>query len=351
MERSRRLFYRHPWAGNDKLFNNLPWPQANGQDIVLFCQNDSKVGPDGLTANERWIQKVGQKLPFAYYPWSPPGPHKDFNDWTLAGVTEVELHEAWFRLKSSTKPIDPAPQAPPLFDILEDSTKSVSEFPTIVLPKRQIIFDDWFKESDLAFIYAPRGLGKTWMTVSLGIAISSGGQIGPWISQVSWPVLYVDGEMMWEDDRSRIFGLNGLSPDKFNFHVLNHEVLFHLHQTVLNLAAPEAQDAITELCLHRGIKALILDNLSCLFTGDPENDAEAWERVLPWLLDLRRRRIAVVIVHHTGINTLRMRGTSRREDGASWAMRLDMLENCGPGSHFISRFTKMRGKIAIPDYQ
>jgi hypothetical protein len=44
---------------------------------------------DGLTANERWVQKVGPKLPFPYYLWYPPAQFKDFNDWTKAGVTEV----------------------------------------------------------------------------------------------------------------------------------------------------------------------------------------------------------------------------------------------------------------------
>jgi hypothetical protein len=128
-------------ASNDKLLQGLPWPQANGQSpLVLFCQNDSVVGPDGLTANERWIKRVSPHFPFPYYPWHPPAQFKDFNDWTRAGVTEVELHEALYLLKSTTKPIDPAPQSPPLLDILEDSTKSVSEFSTVVLPKRQIIF-------------------------------------------------------------------------------------------------------------------------------------------------------------------------------------------------------------------
>jgi len=46
------------------------------------------------------------------------------------------------------------------------------------------------------------------------------------------------------------------------------------------------------LCVEKAIKVLIIDNLSCLVSGVKENDADAWEILLAWLLDLRRRRTA-----------------------------------------------------------
>jgi putative DNA primase/helicase len=105
------------------------------------------------------------------------------------------------------------------------------------------------------------------------------------------------------------------------------------------------QAAITRLCIEKGIKVLILDNLSCLFSGMKENDADAWESVLPWLLELRRNRIGVVIVAHSGRNG-NMRGTSRREDAAFFVIRLDEVADKGAtlkeGAKFIARFTKDR---------
>ena len=66
--------------------------------------------------------------------------------------------------------------------------------------------------------------------------------------------------------------------------------------------------------LEDGVKVLFAeDNLSCLFSGVKENDADASESVLQWLLTLRRHRIAVEFVHHSGRNKETMRGTSRRE--------------------------------------
>jgi putative DNA primase/helicase len=105
------------------------------------------------------------------------------------------------------------------------------------------------------------------------------------------------------------------------------------------------QRVIRELCIKKNIKLLILDNLSCLFSGIKENDADEWEKVLNWLLDLRRRRIAVLIVHHASRGGT-MRGTSKREDAAFWVIKVDAIQDhAAPdesGAKFETTFTKQR---------
>jgi hypothetical protein len=101
--------------------------------------------------------------------------------------------------------------------------------------------------------------------------------------------------------------------------------------------------ALTAACLAQSVKVLILDNISCLLTLK-ENESDAWgERVLPWLLELRRHRIAVVFVHHAGRNGL-MRGTSKREDAAFWSIKLSEAkgEHSGEGASFVATFDKNR---------
>src|SRR5262249_26364344 len=91
-----------------------------------------------------------------------------------------------------------------------------------------------------------------------------------------------------------------------------------------------------------GAKVLFLDNLSTLASGMRENEADSWELVNPWLLDLRRRKIAVVIVHHAG-RSGEMRGTSKREDNVFWIIALDDAKKNAEdkrGARFVSRFTK-----------
>jgi len=73
-----------------------------------------------------------------------------------------------------------------------------------------------------------------------------------------------------------------------------------------------------------------------------ENEADSWELVNDWLLDLRRRKVAVVIVHHAG-RSGEMRGTSKREDNVFWIIALDDAKANADdkrGARFISRFTK-----------
>ena len=208
----------------------------------------------------------------------------------------------------------------------------------LAMTPRERVFGDWFKEADLGFIFAPRGLGKTWLSLAMAAAIANGRECGPWVGAGARRVLYVDGEMPCESIAARIAGMDGVE----NLAVLNHEALFHLSGKVLNLADPVMQAALTERMQADGVKVLILDNLSSLFSGMKENDADSWEIVLPWMLTLRRLRIAVVVVHHAGRNN-QMRGTSRREDAAFWVIRLDEVQGeQRDGARFLSRFTKDR---------
>ena len=236
-----------------------------------------------------------------------------------------------------------------LFDAFNKGTVTFPELKSVGIPPRRKIIGDWFCEADLGFIFAPRGLGKTWFSLGLATAITGKKAFGPWPVLDHAPVLYIDGEMPCESLEGRMAGM-GADEELL---VLNHESLFHTTGKVLNLTDPEAQDSITRLCLQRGIKVLILDNLSCLFSGIRENEADAWEAVLPWLLTLRRHRVAVMIVAHSGRDGKNMRGTSRREDAAFTVIRLDEVSDKGAerkhGARFISRFTKDRNsKIEQP---
>ena len=225
------------------------------------------------------------------------------------------------------------------------ATSPASGLPGITVPPCQPIIGKWFKQGDLGFICGPRGLGKTWLAMLLARKCAEGASLGglaEWQIHGRRRVLYVDGEMSMDGIRERDNALSA-GPAAGMFY-LQHEALFHLTGKVLNLAEPDAQAALLQKCLQDSIEMLVLDNLSCLFSGMRENDADAWERVLPWLLDLRRHRIAVIFIAHSGRNGL-MRGTSRREDAAFWIINLSELKDAGDerhGAKFVARFVKNR---------
>jgi hypothetical protein len=212
----------------------------------------------------------------------------------------------------------------------------------IAVPPREPILGEWFKEGDLGFLYGERGLGKTWLAVHIARQCSEGGKVATWKVQKNRRVLYVDGEMALDGIRERDAALSNAPADGMFY--LQHEALFHLTGKVLNLTNSTVQIALLEQCQREKIEVLILDNLSCLFTGMKENDADAWELVLPWLLELRRKRIAVIIIAHAGRNGF-MRGTSRREDAAFWVIQLTQAKDACEiqnGAKFVARFVKNR---------
>ena len=225
---------------------------------------------------------------------------------------------------------------------LDKAICSSSGLAQLKVPPREKILGEWFKEADLGFIYGARGLGKTWLALFLARKIAEGGQLAHWPVHTPCRVLYVDGEMALDEIRKRDVALTGKATDGMFF--VQHEALFHLAGKVLNLTNPSLQTAILEKCLHQQMKVLILDNLSCLFAGMKENDADAWEQVLPWLLELRRNRIAVIFIAHAGRNGF-MRGTSRREDAAFWIINLSEAKDASEvqtGAAFVARFVKNR---------
>lgn len=237
--------------------------------------------------------------------------------------------------------------ASPTVSVLEGFGRcamSCEELRELGIPPRELVLGEFFREGDLGFVYAPRGLGKTWLSLGMAAAIANGGSCGVWQAHCPRRVLYVDGEMPAESVVQRVLGMGAGE----NLTVLNHEALFHLCGHSLNLAEPKSQNAMTEYLRREGVSVVVLDNLSCLFSGVSENDADSWEQVLGWLLNLRRHRIAVVMVHHSGRNAGLMRGTSRREDSAFWVIRLEPSSNGdGEGAQFHSRFTKNRNQPSV----
>jgi hypothetical protein len=229
---------------------------------------------------------------------------------------------------------------------LRAASSTAAQLKALGIPARKPIVGDWFKEGDLGFIFGLRGLGKTWLAMHLAGKCAEGGAVADWPVTGRWPVLYIDSEMALDSMLERDDTLRGSGPPPDSpVHYLQHEALFHCTGKVLNLTKPLVQSALLDLCLEKGFKILVLDNLSCLFTGIKENDADAWEKVLPWLLDLRRNRIAVIFVAHAGRNGATMRGTSRREDSAFWMIHLSEVSDpsSGPsGARFAARFVKNR---------
>lgn len=210
-----------------------------------------------------------------------------------------------------------------------------------IVPRKRLI-GEFCREGDLGFVFGERGSGKTWLVDALAAHLSTGKDLDSWTVPEACNVLLVDGEMPADAARDR---LSGMTKKNCLLHLLHHELLFDKFGLTMNMADARTQRVITEICVRKNVKVLILDNLSCLFAGVKENEADEWEKVLGWLLDLRRRKIAVLIVHHAGAEGKRMRGTTKREDAAFWIIKVEEIkdgEENKDGARFETTFVKQR---------
>jgi len=215
---------------------------------------------------------------------------------------------------------------------------------TADLPKREYVLAPIMPEKSLVMIYAQRGGAKTLFATAIGMAVSTGGTFLRWKADRPRRVLLVDGEMpaelMQERIRTMIAGADKpvSDPDMFRILSMDRQAL---GQSV-NLAKAEDQARIDALL--DGVDLLILDNISTLVSGGRENDAESWDTMQPWLLQLRRRGVSVLLVAHAGRGE-NARGTSKREDVLDTVIQLRRPDDYDPveGARCEVRLTKARG--------
>ena len=269
--------------------------------------------------------------------WSPEEKPGEYLEKLHSGLEKVRIGTL-IHLAKANGWMDEAPKA----DSINYSAAILSacDLNAMDIPKRPALLGSWMREGDIGFVFAARGIGKTWLSLLTGNAVAEGAKLGEWEAGESpRTVLYVDGEMSLADSQFRARAIGITAP---HFRWLHHEHLYAEQEQTLNIAAANCQTAISAL-LDAG-SVLILDNLSALCRGIAENDNDAWEAILPWLLSLRRRKVTVIIVHHAGRNG-EMRGASRREDAADWILRLrdDTEDDDTREKAIITHFTKCRG--------
>ena len=217
-----------------------------------------------------------------------------------------------------------------------------NDFINLPIPPREMLLSPILPERSLSMLYAPRGVGKTLLGLSIGMAIASGSPLLRWHAPRPRRVLYVDGEMPLVSLQERLRAISiGLGREISNdgFQILAADSV----DGGINLSVGEGQRSLDPLLDE--IDFLVLDNLSTLCPGRSESASDAWTPMQEWLLGLRRRGISVLFIHHAG-NNGRQRGTSRREDALDTVIALRRPEDYLPeqGVRFEVHFEKLRNR-------
>jgi putative DNA primase/helicase len=217
------------------------------------------------------------------------------------------------------------------------------------LPQRAYALEPILPQPGLAMLFGPRGMGKTYVALSIAHAMASGGTGLKWRAPGPRRVLYCDGEMpasMMQERLAQIAAGAGHQPPEDDFLRFACADLDPDHG-LPNLNRSDARTMVED-ALGDG-EVLILDNLSTLATGMRENEADDWGEMQAWLLGLRRRGKHVLLIHHAGKGG-QQRGTSRREDALDTviALRRPADYETEQGARLEVHLEKARG-IAGPD--
>ncbi len=212
------------------------------------------------------------------------------------------------------------------------------------LPPREFVLDPIIPERGLAMLFASRGVGKTHVGLGIAYAVASGGSFLRWNAPKPRRVLYIDGEMpeVLLQERSRALkessNVQPPSEDYFTYLAMDCQTL----GTTINLADQSHQIIIDGILDN--FEFVVIDNISTLVSGGRENDAASWDKMQAWLLQLRRRGITVLLIHHTGRGE-NARGTSKREDVLDTVMLLKRPVDykMAEGARFEVHLTKARG--------
>ena len=210
------------------------------------------------------------------------------------------------------------------------------------VPELNYILNPILREQGTGMIWAFRGIGKTWFALNIAFTVASGSQFLCWDTPEPYGVLYVDGELPLKvlQERLQVITETWKTPIIKPLNFITPDVQEY---GIPDISSIKGQEAIDSLITEE-IKLIIFDNISTLSRSGVENEAESWLPLQNWTLDLRRRGIAVLFIHH-GNKSGGQRGTSRREDILDTVIQLKRPNDykTDEGSVFEVHFDKARG--------
>ena len=212
----------------------------------------------------------------------------------------------------------------------------------VALQPRPMLLDPILARASLTLLCGPRGIGKTYLALSLALAVAGAGSALRWRAATPARVLYVDGEMPRQTLLERLAGLAAggrIAPVNDNLRLLAAEGDGRKRP---ELGTRQGR-AMIESAIGDGVDLVVLDSLAVLMRGRRVNPGRAWLVVEDWLLDLRRRGFAVLVVRNGSPGPYQCE-TTRHADVVDTAIALHHPADYEPldGARFVAQVTKGR---------
>jgi len=285
-------------SGGSKAAGSSDWSVLKGREVCIFGDAD-KAGKKYIEDIISILKKSEHKpksLKVVEVDYESNS-KRDIADDLEDGVPPSEIYERIRQAKT--------------INLNKINSYNLNQFLSLTLPKRGYLLEPIIKEKSIAMIHAIPGIGKTFLALEIALAIACGGKALKWHAKKPQKVLYIDGEMGAEDIQYR---LQKQLIDKDTTYFDNLRIITHDMDEEISLpclSTKEGQQIINDNL--EGVKLIIFDNMSSLFFSINENEAESWTPIQRWIIELKRRGISTLFIHHSGKNNSQ-RGTSRKED-------------------------------------
>ena len=182
-----------------------------------------------------------------------------------------------------------------------------------------------FRLPSLSMVYAKAGVGKTWIIHNIALCLTRKDYanvcIGSWPVEKPCGVLLIDGELPKGEIQNRLKLMSlelGQESTDNPLTVISSEDMAGISDGTINLTEKKWRDGIADFVTERPEhKLIIFDNISSLAPGINENTKQDWDPINQWLLSLRRKGFAVILLHHASKS-----GSDRGHSG-----RIDNLDN------------------------
>ena len=153
----------------------------------------------------------------------------------------------------------------------------IEKFIKVKFPPREALLSPWLPATGLAMIYAPRGIGKTFLALSIAYAVATGGSVLGWSAPKVRRVLYIDGEMtggMLQDRLRTLINSHPRPASDIPLQILTRDMI-----TIANtgqITSPPMPDLATGRgqqdleSIAKSVDLIVVDNIStCLLYTSP----------------------------------------------------------------------------------
>lgn len=232
---------------------------------------------------------------------------------------------------------------------------SLGRFLNEPIYKPKPLLDPWLREGDQWMVYAEAGLGKTFFSLNVAYAVAAGGEYLGWKAPSAQSVLYVDGEMETWEMQDRLAGINAAGKRdgkgdlkqagrKFTGWCATYQDQGKMFP---DFSLEKGLEVLLEKSRHKSL--VVIDNLTTTMRTGDDNTALWWQPMSEALVELKKQRTAVLLVHHTN-KSGDQRGTSAKDVTLNGKIALVHPPDHNPadGAAFVLRWPKHRG-LTGPD--